>query len=276
MLLNLLTKTLDFIISLKNAIGSLLQLPSTLLQLSLELFNLGLQFLLHLCCISLHVRTLFSKLLEEIIDLGLQLGLHTLEFGSLAGLKLTEPSFVILNHGILLIFKEVVHFLPLGLMSLFHFNPLSFMADSHLLDFSLELVDQVTALRPKHLNLRLKICYLCFVLLPGFLSPFNLFLLLSLQLGHVLAELRDLLLKFLDLVIQLLYLFLQIAICCFQNVIQPFNFGVEALVLALILLFILIYCCFQLLIDLIGVAELLLGFLSTAAVPRREYAAFGQ
>ena len=187
-LLNLLTQSLDFIISFENSIGHLLQLSSTLLQLSLKLFNFCLQFLLHLRCISLHVLAQFPKLLKKIIDLGLQLVLHAVEFGGLPGLKLAKASFVILDHGILLIFKELIHFLPLGLMALVHFNLLSFMDGSHFLDFSLELVDQVSTLRPQHLNLRLKIRYLSLILLSGLLSPVDLLLLLSSQLSNILIE----------------------------------------------------------------------------------------
>jgi len=100
------------------------------------------------------------------------------------------------------------------------------MGDSHFLDFSLELVDQVSALRPQHLNLRLKIRYLSLILLFGLLSLIDLLLFLSFQLGNILIEVCDLHLKFSDLVIEFLHLFMKIIICCFQDIIQPFNFGV--------------------------------------------------
>jgi len=100
------------------------------------------------------------------------------------------------------------------------------MDGSHFLDFSLELVDQVSTLRPQHLNLRLKIRYLSLILLSGLLSPVDLLLLLSSQLSNILIEVWDLLLKFSDLIIQFLYLFMKIVICRFQNVIEPFDFGV--------------------------------------------------
>lgn len=208
MLLDFVSQLLNLLVSLQNGVGGDLELTGSLLELLLELVDLGLHLLSHLLRVALQICSLPLEKVLQLADLRIEVVLHLLELCLHFGLKIAQSLFVILNQGILLVFEKLVHLFPLVFVVLLHFCNLSFMILGHDSDFFLQLVHEVPGLSLQHLQLVFEILDLTLISNFRFLSPIDFLLFFRSDAIKVSLEIGNLFLQFLNSIIEFCYLFL--------------------------------------------------------------------
>ena len=135
---------LDFIVSFENSLRGSVKLPSSFLQLSLQLINFSLHFLFHLLCTTLKIFSFLPELFYKFINLCLKICSHCFKIVRHIFLHFLKSLFIIFNDGVFLLTEQVIHFFSLILMILFHLQ-LHFLVSLHkFFYFCLELAYEIT------------------------------------------------------------------------------------------------------------------------------------
>ena len=155
MSIELLFELLNVFVSLKNLNTCALQLACSLKQLFLEFIDFGLHLFSHFLGISSHILPFVFKLFSQLVNFLLKLCLHGFKLLIFGFFQFCKSFFEICFHRIFLVFKEGVELFLFGFVVLLNFDFLSLKIFSHLFDFLLQLVNQVTTLVFEHINLHL-------------------------------------------------------------------------------------------------------------------------
>ena len=201
------------------------------MQLPFEFLDFFLQSFLHLFCGASSDLSLLPQSLKKVIDLLLHLFSHCFKFTIFQFFKLSQSLFIFIDERLPLSFEQLVHGSPLILVVLLHVSLLSLMLFAHVFDLLLQLSYDVAGLCLKHSDLCLKVLNFSLVPDPGFLGSSYLFLFLIFNPIDVVFQVHNFCLELLYLLRQFLDLFLHVAVCGFEDIVQPIYLGVKPLAL---------------------------------------------